>query len=195
MWEWTLASEDTLAASSPLPSLLAIDALSTVQPSPRENSREGFHALVERIQTFVPLTQVQVLLEVTGHYHRALMHYLQDLGVPVYIIHVQKRPEGLLKSDKRDALNLANTLYNQLEKGIQVSEPLQAVRQLLPPTQAATQLRGMVQHHAELVQESTQRKNKLTAICDELFPELTRRLAQSQSANGMSSAFTVSDSC
>jgi transposase len=57
-----------------------------------------------------------------------------------------------------------------------VSEPLQAVRQLLPPTKAATQLRGMVQHHAELVQESTQRKNKLTAICDELFPELTRLL-------------------
>jgi transposase len=82
----------------------------------------------------------------------------------------------LLKTDKRDALNLANLLYNQLEKGIQVSEPLQAVRQLLPPTQAAAQLRGMVQHHAELVQESTQRKNKLTAICDELFPELTRLL-------------------
>lgn len=141
-----------------------------------ENSREGFHTLVERIQAFVSLTQVQVLLEVTGHYHRALMQYLQDLGIPVYIIHVQKRPEGLLKTDKRDALNLANMLYNQLEKGIQVSEPLQAVRQLLPPTQAAVQLRAMVQHHAELVQESTQRKNKLTSICDELFPELTRLL-------------------
>lgn len=104
------------------------------------------------------------------------MQYLQDQGIPVYIIHVQKRPEGLLKSDKRDALNLANMLYNQLEKGIQVSDPLQAVRHLLPPTEAATQLRGMIQHHAELVRESTQRKNKLTSICDELFPELTRLL-------------------
>jgi transposase len=141
-----------------------------------ENSREGFHALISRIQAFVPLTQVQVLVEATGHYHRALMQYLQDLGIPVYIIHVQKRPEGLLKSDKRDALNLANMLYNQLDKGIQVGDSLQAVRQLLPPTEAAAQLRGLVQHHAELVQESTQRKNKLTAICDELFPELTRLL-------------------
>src|SRR5262249_16027617 len=35
---------------------------------------------------------------------------------------------------------------------------------------------GMVQHHAELVVESTQRKNKLTSICDELFPEFTRLL-------------------
>jgi hypothetical protein len=40
-----------------------------------ENSREGFHALISRMQAFVPLTQVQVLLEVTGHYHRALMQY------------------------------------------------------------------------------------------------------------------------
>jgi transposase len=141
-----------------------------------ENSREGFHALIERIQTFVPLTQVQILLEVTGHYHRALMQYLQDLLIPVYILHVQKRPEGLLKSDKRDALNLANMLFNQLEKGVQVNDPLQAVRQLLPATEAATQLRGLIQHYAELVRESTQRKNKLTSICDELFPELTRLL-------------------
>src|SRR6266516_5314937 len=34
----------------------------------------------------------------------------------------------------------------------------------------------MVHHHAELVSESTQRKNKLTSICDELFPEFPRLL-------------------
>jgi transposase len=141
-----------------------------------DNSREGFRSLLDRIQTFVPLTQVQVLLEVTGHYHRALMQYLQNLDIPVYIIHVQKRREGLLKSDKRDALGLANQLYTQLEKGVQVDDPLQAVRQLAPPTAAAAQLRGMVHHHAELVAESTQRKNKLTSICDELFPEFTQLL-------------------
>lgn len=36
-----------------------------------DNSREGFRSLIDRIKTYVPLTQVQVLLEVTGHYHRA----------------------------------------------------------------------------------------------------------------------------
>jgi transposase len=141
-----------------------------------ENSREGFRSLIDRIKAYVPLTQVQVLLEVTGHYHRALLQYLQELALPVFVIHVQKRPEGLLKSDKRDALGLANQLYNQLEKGIQVGDPLQAVRRLVPPSEAAASLRGMVQHHYELVAESTQRKNKLTAICDELFPEFTRLL-------------------
>src|SRR6266536_4145964 len=141
-----------------------------------DNSREGFRSLIDRVKIYVPLTQVQALLEVTGHYHRALLQYLQELDIPVFVIHVQKRQEGLLKSDKRDALGLANMLYNQLEKGIQVSDPLQAVRRLVAPTAAAAQLRGMVQHHAELIAESTQRKNKLTAICDELFPELTRLL-------------------
>jgi hypothetical protein len=81
------------------------------------NSREGFHALLERIQVFVPLTQVQSLVEVTGHYHRALMQYLQDLGIPVYVIHVQKRPAGLLKTDKRDALNRAEYALQSARKG------------------------------------------------------------------------------
>ncbi len=139
-----------------------------------ENSREGFRALVDRIKGYVPLIQVYVLLEVTGHYHRALLQYLQELDIPVYAMHVQKRQPGLFKTDKRDALSLANHLYNQLDRGIQVGDPLQIVRRLAPPTPAAAQLRGMVHHRQELITESTQRKNKLTAICDELFPELTQ---------------------
>lgn len=139
-----------------------------------ENSREGFRSLVDRIRAYVPLTQVYCLLEVTGHYHRALLQYLQELDIPVYIMHVQKRQAGLLKTDKRDALGLANHLYNHLEKGVQVADPMQAVRCLASPTEAAAQLRGMVRHRHELSEESTQRKNKLTAICDEVFPEFTQ---------------------
>lgn len=139
-----------------------------------ENTREGFRSLGDRIRSYVPLTQVYVVLEFTGHYHRALVQYLQELDIPVYAIHVQKRQAGLLKTDKRDALGLANVLYNQLEKGIQMGDSLQAIRRLAPPTEAAAQLRGMVRHRYELITESTQRKNKLTAICDEIFPELTQ---------------------
>lgn len=139
-----------------------------------DNSREGFRVLLDRIRSYVPLTQVYVVLEVTGHYHRALLQYLQEVDIPVYVLHVQKRQEGLLKTDKRDALGLANRLYNQLEKGVQVDDPMQAIRRLVPPTEAAAQLRGMVQHRYELTHESTQRKNKLTSICDELFPEFTQ---------------------
>ncbi len=113
-------------------------------------------------------------MPVTGHYHRVLVEYLQELDIPTYVVHVQKRQAGLLKTDKRDALGLANLLYNQLEKGIQMGDPLQAVRRLAPATEAAAQLRGMVQHRYELITESTRRKNKLIAICDEIFPEMTR---------------------
>ena len=139
-----------------------------------DNSREGFRAFLDRIGSYVPLTQVYVVLELTGHYHRPLLQYLQELDIPVYVMHVQKRQAGLLKTDKRDALGLANLLYNQLDKGIQMGDPLQAVRRLAPPTEAAAQLRGMVRHRYELMIESTQRKNKLIAICDELFPEFTQ---------------------
>jgi transposase len=138
------------------------------------NSREGFRALADRIRTYVPLTQVYALLEVTGHYHKAVVRYLHELDISVYLMHVQKRQAGLLKSDKRDALGLANHLYNTLEKGVQTADPLQAVRRLAPPTEAAAQLHGMVHHREELISERTQRKNKLTSICDELFPEFTQ---------------------
>ncbi len=86
----------------------------------------------------------------TGQYHRALLQYGQELDIPAFVLHVQKRQEGLLKTDKRDALGLANMLYNQLEKGIQLGDPFQAVRRLVPPTEAAAQRSGMVRHHYEL---------------------------------------------
>src|SRR5271165_5242377 len=56
-----------------------------------EQSREGFRALLDRIEELVPLTQVYTLLEVTGHYHKALLQYLHECEIPVYLLHVQKR--------------------------------------------------------------------------------------------------------
>ncbi len=71
---------------------------------------------------------------------------------------------------------LANHLFNQLEHGIQLADKTHLVRRLLPPTETAQQLQGWIRHRYELVQECTRRKNKLTAICDELFPEMTQVL-------------------
>ncbi len=116
----------------------------------------------------------RILMEQTGHYHRPLQHYLLEFDLSVYVIHVQSRELGMLKTDKRDALGLANQLYNQLALGVQVTNKLQVVRRAIPPSEAAAQLKGLMRHRYELVNEATQRKNKLTAICDELFPEFTR---------------------
>jgi transposase len=129
---------------------------------------------VDRIREYVPLENAAVLLEHTGHYHLALEQYLLELDITVYRIHVQKRPKGMLKTDKRDALGLANTQYSQVALGVQVADKMQLVRPAVPPTKAAAQLRGLIQHRYELVRESTQRSNKLTSICDELIPEFTQ---------------------
>lgn len=92
------------------------------------------------------------------------------------LMHVQSRPKGMLKTDKRDAQSLANHIYNQLDHGIQIADKSHLVRRAIPPTEAAKQLKGLMRHRYELSHESTQRKNKLIAICDELFPELTQIL-------------------
>ena len=138
------------------------------------NSREGYRALYERLRALAPVEHVAVLLEHTGHYHRSLVQYLQELDLPVYVMPVQQRPKGLLKTDRRDALILANHLYSQLALGAQSPDKTHLVRHLLPPSAAAAQLSGWMRHRYELVRECTQRKNKLIAISDELFPELTR---------------------
>ncbi len=139
-----------------------------------DQSREGFRSFVDRLGEYVPLEQVTVLLEHTGHYHRLLEQYLLDLDITVYRVHVQKRAEGMLKTDKRDALSLANMLYTQLELGAQVADKMQFVRRIEPPTKAAAQLQGVMRHRYELSHMSTQYRNKLTAICDQLFPELVQ---------------------
>jgi transposase len=141
-----------------------------------ERAWDVFRSFIERIRSYVALEQVYVLLEHTGHYHLALVQYLQELDITVYVMPVQKRPVGMLKSDKRDALSLANHLYNQLEKGIQLADKTHLVRRLLPPTEAALQLKRWMHHRYELSQECTRRKNKLIAICDELLASRLRTL-------------------
>src|SRR5215470_10829329 len=139
-----------------------------------DQSREGFRAFVDGIRELVPIEQATILLEYTGHYHKNLEQYLLDLDITVYRIHVQERPRGMMKTDKRDALGLANRLYTQLELGAQVADKMQLVRRTVPPIPAAAQLRGFMQHRDALSKQCTQLRNTLTAICDEIFPELTQ---------------------
>lgn len=139
------------------------------------NSRTGFEMLLTAMKARAPLGQCAVLLEKTGHYGFALEQFLQQHNIVIYKIHVQKRL-AKRKTDKRDALFLANALYNQMVLGARTDDSAE-IRRLIPPTEAATQLRTLVQRRAELTSDITARKNKLTAICDELFPEMTQVFA------------------
>jgi transposase len=129
------------------------------------------------MRAYAPLEHCFVLLERTGrtgHYHLALLEYLLEFGLAMYLVHVQRRHAGLLKTDKRDARGLPDQLFNQLEKGVQLGDTTQLVRRAVPPTEVALLLRSLVQHREELSCEATQRRNQLTAICDVLFPEFTQ---------------------
>jgi transposase len=136
-----------------------------------EQSRSGFEKLFSVMTQYAPVEQCHVLLETTGHYGRALEQFLQEKGVIVYQVHVQEREKGRQKSDKRDAQALAVLLYNQIERHVLVADKRQIARRLVPPSDTARLLRGLVQHRYELVRETVRRKNKLTAIADELFEE------------------------
>ncbi len=137
------------------------------------NTREGFEALLEAVKAYAPLERCIVLKERTGHYGHALGEYLQKQGITVYTMHVYKR--GLKnKTDKRDALNLANTAYTQLELGQQPGDSMKAIRHEVLASEAARKLRVLVQRHAELSKDITIRRNRLTSIADEIFPELTQ---------------------
>ena len=122
----------------------------------------------------MPLEQAFVLLEKTGHYHLTLRDFLLEPDITVHEVHVMERKREMLKTDKRDAQRLANQLYTQLELHAQVADKKQVVRLALPVSRVAAHLCGVTQHRAELVRESTQRRNKLTSICDQLFPEFTQ---------------------
>lgn len=137
-----------------------------------EQSQAGVAKLLARIREYAPLHECAVLVESTGHYHRALCEQLIAHRVSVYIIPIYtRRTHGQSKTDRADALRLANSLYAQLALGLQIADRSQQVRQLAPATDAAMQLQGFVRRRYELVQSITRTKNKLTAICDELFPE------------------------
>lgn len=136
-----------------------------------DNSRRGFETLLEAMTTHASLDQCMVLLEKTGHYGFALEQFLQQNNIAIHKIHVQRRMTKR-KTDKRDALFLANILYNQLVLGVQTNDSSE-IRRLIPPSRTAMQLRTLVQRRTELTKGIVVRKNKLIAICDEVFPELT----------------------
>src|SRR5258708_23297493 len=115
-----------------------------------EQSREVFRAFVERIRTYCPLEHCFIVMVPTCQYHRPLLQSLLELDIPVYVMHVQSREAKMLKTDKRDALGLANHLYNQLALGVQLENKLQVVRRAVPPLKATPPLMRLSRNHYEL---------------------------------------------
>jgi transposase len=153
--------------------LLSTQHFSTCPLIRVEQSRTGFTHLLKEICKYAHPEDCHILLEHTGHYGQALEQFLQEHGAHLYRIQTKGR-YGRDKTDERDARALAVMLYNQEELKATIIDEKQRIHRLVPPSDAARTLRGLVRHRYELSSESTQRKNKLTSIADELFPELTQ---------------------
>src|SRR5581483_322848 len=136
------------------------------------NSRLEFEHLVAKMRIYAPLDQCIVIMEKTGHYHLPLLQYLQERGVTVYLLHVQKKPRGQ-KNDRIDAQRLANTGFAQLELGAQPESPDKELHQVRPATEISIILREATQYYRDLARQIVRDKNQLTAIGDQLFPELS----------------------
>lgn len=137
-----------------------------------ENSRRGFEQLVEAMRSYADLGNCVVLMERTGHYHLALLQYLQEQGIATYELHAHKRMSKQ-KTDKIDALNLANVAYSQILLGVQVLDEQSRIQRSVPPSETSAALHSLIRRRYELIHSMTACKNKLTAINDEVFPEFT----------------------
>jgi transposase len=133
------------------------------------NLRAGFEQLLRQIPD---PKETSVLVESTGHYGNALISYLQECGVNLYRVSAKKRYNGD-KTDRADALALSRMLWNKVELGAEPTDDDQKIYKLRPPIPEVQKIAGFVRHHYELTRDATRRKNKLTALCDELFPEFT----------------------
>lgn len=138
-----------------------------------ENTRAGLENLLHTMLLHAPAQDCHVLTERTGHYGAALEQFLQEHGCLLYRIQSQKR-YAREKTDEKDARALAVHLYTQIGLHAPVVDETRRVSPLIPPSETAIKLRGLMQHRTELQHEIVQRKNKLTSICDELFPEFTQ---------------------
>ena len=98
----------------------SVTNISSIVPlSSLTNPEKGSTPSWNAYKRTAPLPQCFILLEQTGHYHRPLLQDLIELDLPVFVIPIQRRQAGMIKTDKRDALGLANQLYTQLELGAQ----------------------------------------------------------------------------
>jgi transposase len=134
------------------------------------NNREGFEQFVKMTEGFKErqgMKDVLIGLEPTGHYWRKLAYFAKDQGYEVRFIrttalkhHRELDESSSAKSDKRDALTIANItregkyIDTVIEDGV------------------VRQLRTLSKLRERLLRYSVGAKNALHAALDDYFPEL-----------------------
>jgi transposase len=134
------------------------------------NSREGFEQFIRMTEGFKAkhgMNRVFIGMEPTGHYWRKLAYFAKDRGYEVRFVrttalkhHRELDESSSSKSDKRDALTIANItregkyIDTVIEDGV------------------VRQLRTLSKVRERLLRYSVGAKNALHAALDDYFPEL-----------------------
>lgn len=137
-----------------------------------ENDAAGFEHLLSDIRKHGGPESCSILFEPTGHYSATLRQFLQQHRIEIFVI--QPRSYGKNKTDKRDARALADIAYNQLVLGALPADEREHIHSRLPPTPIAKEVHGLIFRLCQRERRRTQLLNKLTAISDQLFPEMTK---------------------
>ena len=135
------------------------------------NNREGFEALLQRIQSVSDdLTKVKVGLEATGHYSYNLLGFLLDNGLPTFVInplHTNLYRKSLslrkTKTDKVDALTIASMIMSDV-----------SLKSYSDTSYHNEELKSLTRYRFDKVQERAKLKSSVSRLVTILFPELEK---------------------
>ncbi|WP_404456933.1 IS110 family transposase (plasmid) [Virgibacillus necropolis] len=106
-----------------------------------------------------------VIFESTGHYHEPVLQFLEDHGIPYYLINpvvaheAKKTNLRKVKTDKMDAYHLGELYYK---------EDLEVFQK---KTEKALNLRHLTRQHSALTESYVEIKLQFQAALDQIFPE------------------------
>lgn len=142
------------------------------------NDEAGFKSLLERFRELdVDAGDCIVAMESTGHYWMAAYAFLADHGYPVAVVN------PVLTDAFRKADTVRKTKTDFIDAFL-IAE-FARFKRLGPMSvapEAADGLKQLTRYRSHLVKERTMLKNKATAVCDRLFPELAGAVGGMQSA-------------
>ena len=142
------------------------------------NDEAGFKSLLERFRELdVDAEDCIVAMESTGHYWMAAYAFLAGHGYPVAVVN------PVLTDAFRKADTVRKTKTDLIDAFL-IAE-FARFKRLGPasvPPEVSDGLKQLTRYRAHLVKERTMLKNKATAVCDRLFPELAGAVGGMQSA-------------
>lgn len=151
------------------------------RPFPFPNTERGFAGLLQRFDELgATPDDCLVVMESTGHYWMALWEFLDAHGFKVAVVNPVLT----------DAFRKADTLRKTKTDGIDALLIAEFARfKRLGPSrispEAAEGLKQLTRYRHHLVTERTSLKNRLTAACDRIFPELASLFSDKHGATAM----------